>query len=155
MKDIRLKLPKRNPREGVQMALFEGYGFYDQILTNMQQCIERIDNLLLENVFVPLAKYGHAPSKWYLGNNAPAYGIIMHSREMRPDNKTGAEKFKVVKEMVTLCEELRITPKPEHKWIFSNDAKLERLQELREIVGTRFKPFIFDPDCDSILESMT
>ncbi len=154
MKDIRLKLPKQNPREGVQMALFEGYGFYDHSLTNMQKCIDRIDELLLENGFVPLAKYGHAPSKWYLGDNTPAYGMIMHSREILPDGKTGAEKFKVVKQMVTLCEEMGITPKPEHKWIFSNDAKLNRLRELREIVGTRFNPFIFDPDCDDILESM-
>ncbi|RLI55716.1 MAG: hypothetical protein DRO93_11735, partial [Candidatus Thorarchaeota archaeon] len=36
MKDIRIKLPKRNPVEGVQLALFEGYGLHDTSLERMQ-----------------------------------------------------------------------------------------------------------------------
>jgi hypothetical protein len=154
MKAIRLQLPKRNPNEGVQIALFEGYGFHDQSLARLQEAVDRIHALLMENEFVPFAQYGHAPSKWYLGDNTPAYGIIMHSREIQPADKSGIEKFKVVKQIVNLCKELDITPKPEHKWIFSDKTKLDRLRELRSVVGTRFNSFVLDPNCDRILEAM-
>ncbi|NWF95969.1 MAG: FAD-binding oxidoreductase [Candidatus Thorarchaeota archaeon] len=51
MKDIRLKLPKRNPVRGRQLALFEDYGFYGESLVHMQERIDEIDNLLRKHEF--------------------------------------------------------------------------------------------------------
>ncbi|MFW9887344.1 MAG: FAD-binding oxidoreductase, partial [Candidatus Thorarchaeota archaeon] len=115
MKDIRIKLPKRNPKEGIQMALFEGYGFHEGSLRNMQLTLDEIDALLRSNNLVPFAKYGHAPSKWYLGDNTAAYGIIMHSREIRPEGKTGKQLLNIILDIVEKCDSLGVTPKPEHK----------------------------------------
>ncbi|MBD3406492.1 MAG: FAD-binding protein [Candidatus Lokiarchaeota archaeon] len=154
MKDIRIKLPKRNPKQGNQIALFEGYGFYENSLRKMQDGIDSIDNLLREHGLEPFAKYGHAPSKWYLGDNTPAYGIVMHSREIRPDDATGRDLFDTVLNIVKLTEKLEITPKPEHKWPFSDKSKLKRMIELREIIGGHFNDFLFDPHCDDVLSSM-
>ncbi len=149
MKEIRLKLPKRNPKDGVQVALFEGYGFHGENLLNMQEGISEINSLLQQHDFVPFAKSGHAPSKWYLGDNHPAYGIVMHSREIRPQNKSGVEIYKTVEALVAKCQELGITPKPEHKWPFADEVKKARLQELRMILGERMNSFIFEPNCAS------
>ena len=149
MKEIRLKLPKRNPKEGVQVALFEGYGFHGDNLLKMQEVIAEINQLLHEHDFIPFAKSGHAPSKWYLGDNTPAYGIVMHSREIRPPNKPGREVFLTVQAIVEKCMELGITPKPEHKWIYSDDIKKKRLEEIRDVLGRHMNPFIFEPNCAS------
>jgi hypothetical protein len=154
MKDVRVKLPKRNPKGGVQVALFEGYGFHDQSLVRMQECVDRIDELLRSRGLEPFAKYGHAPSKWYLGTNEAAYGIIMHSREIKPEHQSGQEIFGTVVKIVELCEELGITPKPEHKWPFSDTVKRERLNQLRVIIGTGFNSFILDPECNEMLSAM-
>jgi FAD/FMN-containing dehydrogenase len=42
MKEARIKLPKRNPKEGIQMALFEGYGLHDDSLKRMQHSISEV-----------------------------------------------------------------------------------------------------------------
>ena len=154
IKDIRLKLPKRNPKDGLQVALFEGYGFHGKSLIKMQDCLNQIDELLCRNGLEPFEKYGHAPSKWYLGSNETAYGIIMHSREIRPENQSGKELFETIIKIVDLCEDLGVTPKPEHKWPFSDKVKRERLDELREIIGKGFNSFVLDPKCNDTLSSM-
>jgi hypothetical protein len=154
MKDIRLKLPKRNPKKGVQFALFEGYGFHEESLRKMQSALDEIDALLQSHDLVPFGKYGHAPSKWYLGDNTAAYGIILHSREIRPEGKTGTELLNILLDIVEKCESLRVTPKPEHKWPFDDKAKSARLSELREIIGQGFNSFILDKACDDVLSSM-
>ncbi len=154
MKTIRIKLPKRNPHEGIQLALFEGYGLHDQSLLKMQESVEKINDLLRSHGYVPFAKYGHAPSKWYLGNNEPAYGIVMHSREIRPGGKSGREVLKAILDIVHLCDDLGITPKPEHKWPYSDKVKRARLEELRRVVGTGFNDFIFCDNCEEMLGSM-
>ncbi len=154
MKDIRVKLPKRNPREGVQLALFEGYGFHEDSLRNMQSTLDEIDALLQGRDLVPFTKYGHAPSKWYLGDNSAAYGIIMHSREIRPGGKSGNELFQILLDIVDKCENLGVTPKPEHKWPFSDEVKIARMEELREAIGQGFNSFLLDEECGDVLSSM-
>lgn len=154
MKDIRIKLPKRNPKEGVQFALFEGYGFHGESLRNMQRTLGEIDALLQGHDLVPLSKYGHAPSKWYLGDNSAAYGIIMHSREIRPEGKSGNELFQIVLDIVNKCDSLGVTPKPEHKWPFSDKVKIVRIEELREAMGQGFNSFLLDEECGEVLSSM-
>jgi hypothetical protein len=154
MKDIRIKLPKRNPKEGIQMALFEGYGFHEGSLRNMQHTLDEIDALLKSNNLVPFAKYGHAPSKWYLGDDTAAYGIIMHSREIRPEGKTGSQLLRTILDIVDKCDSLGVTPKPEHKWPFDDKAKSARLNELRETIGGGFNSFILDESCNDVLSSM-
>jgi len=113
MKDIRIKLPKRQPKEGKQVALFEGYGFHAESLENMQERIDEIDALLRSHSLEPFAKYGHGPSKWYLGDNTPAYGIVLHSREIRPEDRSGQEIYQAVLDLVQMCKKLKVTPKPE------------------------------------------
>ncbi|MHA2355823.1 MAG: FAD-binding oxidoreductase [Candidatus Thorarchaeota archaeon] len=152
MKDIRIKLPKRNPKEGVQFA--QGYGFHDDSLRNMQRTLDEIDALLQSHDLVPFGKYGHAPSKWYLGDNSAAYGVILHSREIRPEGKTGNELLQTVLDIVEKCESLGVTPKPEHKWPFNDKAKSARLSKLREIIGRGFNSFILEETCDDVLSSM-
>jgi len=154
LKDVRLKLPKRNPKKGLQLALFEDYGFYGDGLKMIQEGVAGIDLLLKKHGFVPFAKYGHAPSKWYLGNNAAAYGIILHSREIRPEGITKAEVFKAVMELVDLCEEAGITPKPEHKWPYNDKVKNDRIQQIREVIGEGFNTFVLQSDCNVVLSSM-
>ena len=154
MKDIRIKLPKRNPKESIQVALFEGYGFHDDSLRKMQSNLDAVNSLLREHGMIPFAKYGHGPSKWYVGDNSPTYGIILHSREIKPPDQTGREIYETVIDIVALCEKLRITPKPEHKWPFSDDVKLARIQELRKVIGKGFNSFIVQPDCSDVLSSM-
>jgi len=149
LQDYRIKLPKRNPEIGTQVGLFEGYGLHGESLEHMGNTLKEIDSVLKEHGLAPFVKYGHAPSKWYLGNNSPAYGLVMHSREIRPAGKTGAEIFRAVEAIVEKCEELNVTPKPEHKWLYSDDVKKSRIQELREIIGGSFNPFMFEPDCAS------
>jgi hypothetical protein len=153
-KDIRIKLPKRNPNEGMQVALFEGYGFYGSSLLKMQDCVNEINELLRSHDLVPFAKYGHGPSKWYIGDNSPAYGIVLHSREIRPLEKSGTDIFEAVKDIVQLCQKLKVTPKPEHKWPFSDDVKNARLNELRQVLGQGFNEFLLDPHCYDDLASM-
>ncbi|MFW9800048.1 MAG: hypothetical protein ACFFD9_06410, partial [Candidatus Thorarchaeota archaeon] len=154
MKDIRIKLPKRNPKDGVQFALFEGYGFHGESLRNMQRTLGEIDALLRGHGLVPFAKYGHAPSKWYLGDNSAAYGIIMHSREIRPEGKSGNELYQILLDIVDKCESLDVTPKPEHKWPFSDKVKIARMEELREAMGHGFNSFLLDEECGDVLSSM-
>ncbi len=154
MKDIRIKLPKRQPKEGGQVALFEGYGFHAESLKNMQDRIDEVDALLRSHNLEPFAKYGHGPSKWYLGDNNAAYGIILHSREIRPENKTGKEIYQAVLDIVQLCKKLDITPKPEHKWPFADEVKNARLRELRQVLGAGFNEFMLDPECNDVLASM-
>ncbi len=153
-KDVRIKLPKRNPNEGMQVALFEGYGFHDTSLIKMQDCVDEINDLLRSHDLIPFAKYGHGPSKWYIGDNSPAYGIVLHSREIRPPDKSGTDIFEAVKDIVQLCKELDVTPKPEHKWPFSDEVKNSRLNQLRQVLGQGFNEFLLDPHCYDDLASM-
>ena len=120
----------------------------------MQDCVDEINDLLRSHGLTPFAKYGHAPSKWYVGDNTPAYGIVLHSREIRPADKTGEEIFQAVTDIVALCKKLGVTPKPEHKWPYSDDVKNARLAELREVLGTGFNSFVLDPNCNEELASM-
>jgi hypothetical protein len=154
MKDIRIKLPKRNPNEGIQVALFEGYGFHGESLLKLQDRLDEIDALLIDHGMTPFAKYGHGPSKWYIGDNTPTYGLILHSREIRPEGKTGDALLKTVLAIVDKCDELGVTPKPEHKWPFSDADKKKRLDEIRQIIGEGFNPFLLSPDCNDVLSSM-
>jgi hypothetical protein len=154
MKDIRIKLPKRNPNEGVQFALFEGYGFHGDNLLNLQDSLDEVEALLMNHGMTPFGKYGHGPSKWYQGDNTPTYGLILHSREIRPEGKTGDELLGVVLEIVDKCEELGVTPKPEHKWPFSDAVKKKRLDEIRQVIGEGFNPFLLAPECNDVLGSM-
>ncbi|MFW9834938.1 MAG: FAD-binding oxidoreductase [Candidatus Thorarchaeota archaeon] len=154
MKDIRIKLPKRNPNEGVQFALFEGYGFHGDSLLNLQDNLNEIEALLNSHGMTPFGKYGHGPSKWYLGDNTPTYGLILHSREIRPEGRTGEDLLNVVLEIVDKCEELGVTPKPEHKWPFSDAAKKKRLDEIRQVIGEGFNPFLLSSECNDVLSSM-
>ncbi len=154
MKDIRIKLPKRNPNEGVQFALFEGYGFHGDNLLKLQDSLDEIEALLNDKGMTPFGKYGHGPSKWYLGDNTPTYGLILHSREIRPKGKTGEELLNTVLEIVEKCEELGVTPKPEHKWPFSDELKQKRLEDIRQVIGDRFNPFLLSPECNDVLGSM-
>ncbi|MFX1607104.1 MAG: FAD-binding oxidoreductase [Promethearchaeota archaeon] len=154
MKDIRIKLPKRNPNEGVQVALFEGYGFHGDSLLKLQNRLDEIDALLIDHGMTPFAKYGHGPSKWYIGDNTPTYGLILHSREIKPEGKTGEEILNTVLAIVDKCEELGVTPKPEHKWPFSDADKKKRLDEIRRIIGEGFNPFLLSPECNDLLASM-
>jgi hypothetical protein len=149
LQDFRIKLPKRNPVVGNQIGLFEGYGLHGDSLEHMGNTIHEIDSVLMDHGLTPFVKYGHAPSKWYLGDNSPAYGIVMHSREIRPQEKSGAEIFRTVQDIVRKCEELNVTPKPEHKWLYSDEVKKARIQELRTIIGSSFNSFIFEQDCAS------
>jgi hypothetical protein len=154
MKDIRIKLPKRNPNEGIQVALFEGYGFHNESLLKLQDNVEEVDALLMSHGMTPFAKYGHGPSKWYLGDNTPTYGLIMHSREIKPEDKTGQELLDTVLAIVDKCKELGVTPKPEHKWPFSDVDKKKRLDEIRQVIGEGFNPFLLSPECNEVLGSM-
>ena len=154
MKDIRIKLPKRNPNEGVQFALFEGYGFHGESLLKLQDNLSEVETLLKDHGITPFSKYGHGPSKWYLGDNTPTYGLILHSREIRPEGKTGVELLNTVLALVDKCEELGITPKPEHKWPFSDAVKKKRLEDIRQVIGKGFNPFLLSPECNDVLGSM-
>ncbi|MBY8997734.1 MAG: FAD-binding oxidoreductase [Candidatus Thorarchaeota archaeon] len=154
MKDIRIKLPKRNPNEGVQFALFEGYGFHGDSLLNLQDSLNEVEALLNDHGMKPFGKYGHGPSKWYLGDNTPTYGLILHSREIRPEGKTGEELLDTVLAIVDKCEELGVTPKPEHKWPFSDAVKKKRLDDIRQVIGEGFNPFLLSPECNDVLGSM-
>jgi hypothetical protein len=154
MKDVRVKLPKRNPKDGIQVALFEGYGFHDESLIKLQDSVDAINGLLIENGMTPFAKYGHAPSKWYSGDNSATYGLILHSREIKPEGKQGQEIFDIVLAIVEKCDELKITPKPEHKWPYSDKVKRKRLEEIRAVIGRRFNPFLLSSECNEVLGTM-
>jgi hypothetical protein len=154
MKDVRVKLPKRNPKIGIQVALFEDYGFYDKSLIKLQDGIDTINALLIDHGMTPFAKYGHGPSKWYSGDNSATYGLILHSREIKPEGKQSQDVFDAVLAIVEKCNELNVTPKPEHKWLFSDEIKKKRLEELREVIGRSFNPFLLSPECNNILGSM-
>ncbi|MFW9958863.1 MAG: FAD-binding oxidoreductase [Candidatus Odinarchaeota archaeon] len=154
MKDVRVKLPKRNPKVGIQVALFEDYGFYDTSLIKLQDGIDTINALLIEHGMTPFAKYGHGPSKWYSGDNSPTYGLILHSREIKPEGKQSQDVYDTVLAIVDICDELKVTPKPEHKWPFSDEVKKKRLEEIRAVIGQGFNPFLLSPECNDILGSM-
>lgn len=142
MKDLRVKMAKRNPPEGYQIALFEGYGVYGENLLRFEEIINTINDTLSKNGFHPFIKFGHAPSIWHVGNER-LKGIIMHSREKRPENLTGEMVFKAIMALVEMCDKLGITPKPEHKWPYSkNTEKFKRLVSLTEIIGKQFNPFL-------------
>lgn len=149
MKNIRINFSKLNPKKGVQISLFEDYGLHGESLAKMQHTIDEIESLLIDHDLPPFTKYGHAPSKWYLGNNNPAYGLIMHAQEIRPEGKSGQEIYQAVKDIVEKCGELGVTPKPEHKWLYSDEVKKTRIREIREIIGQAFNPFMFEEDCAS------
>jgi len=102
----------------------------------------------------PFAKYGHGPSKWYTGDNSATYGLILHSREIKPEGKRGQEMFDTVLAIVEKCNELKVTPKPEHKWPFSDEVKRKKLEEIRTVIGRSFNPFLLSPECNDILGSM-
>ena len=144
LKDIRIKMAKRNPPEGYQVALFEGYGVYDENLLRFDEIITEINKTLETHSFTPFIKFGHAPSIWHVGNEK-IKGIIMHSREKRPENMDREMVFNGIVALVETCDKLGVTPKPEHKWPYSkNTVKHKRLAELTEIIGKEFNPFLLD-----------
>jgi hypothetical protein len=152
MKDIRIKMAKRNPPDGYQVALFEGYGVYGENLLRFDEIIAEINKTLETHNFIPFIKFGHAPSIWHVGNKK-IKGIIMHSREKRPENMDREMVFNGIVALVETCDKLGITPKPEHKWPFSkNTEKHKRLVELTEVFGKEFNPFILDCTLEELSE---
>ncbi|NWF95970.1 MAG: hypothetical protein HXY34_07475 [Candidatus Thorarchaeota archaeon] len=89
-----------------------------------------------------------------MGDNSAAFGVILHSREIRPEQKSGKDIYRAVLDIVETCDRLGITPKPEHKWPYSDRTKNKRLQQLREILGGGFNDFVLQPDCNEVLGSM-
>ncbi|MFW9788723.1 MAG: FAD-binding oxidoreductase [Candidatus Thorarchaeota archaeon] len=154
MKEFRINMAKRNPKKGQQVSLFEGYGFHGNNLLKLQDSINEIDELLASQGMTPFAKYGHGPSKWYRGDNTATFGLILHSNEIYPENKTRSELLKIVLKIVDKCDELGLTPKPEHKWPFSDEVKKKRLDKIRQVIGEGFNPFILSPECNNVLSSM-
>lgn len=155
LKDYRLKLARRNPKKGVMVALFEDYGIHGNSLAEVQRVVDEIDSLVIRYGYEPFAKYGHAPSKWYLGDNSATYGLLMHCYEIKPEGKTSQETYQAVQEIVKLCDDLGMTPKPEHKWMYSDEIKKKRIEEIRKIIGDGFNPFIFESDgASTTLSSM-
>ncbi len=151
-KDIRINLAKRNPPEGYQIALFEGFGIYGENLLRYEEIIKEINETSGKNSFLPFIKYGHAPSLWHVGNDK-IKGIIMHSREIRPINLTRDLVFNGIVDLVETCEKLGITPKPEHKWPFSKTTvKHKRLAELTKVLGNNFNPFLLDCTLEELSE---
>jgi len=152
MADIRVKMAKRNPPEGFQMALFEGYGIYGENLLRFEEIITTINASLMKHTFTPFIKFGHAPSVYY-EDNKKIKGIIMHSREQRPENLTPKVVFDGIVGCVETCEKLRITPKPEHKWPFQKTTKKhKRLIELTDVLGKQFNPFLLDCSLEELAE---
>ncbi len=152
IKDIRINLAKRNPPEGYQIALFEGYGIYGENLLRFEEMIKEINETLGKYRFLPFIKYGHAPSLWHVGNEK-IKGLIMHSREIRPTNFTQDLVFNGIVDLVETCERLGITPKPEHKWPFSKTTvKHKRLTELTKLLGANFNPFLLDCTLEELSE---
>ncbi|MEA2069890.1 MAG: FAD-binding protein [Asgard group archaeon] len=144
LENIRKNISKRNPPEDLQIGLFEGYGIAVDNLLHFEQVIKNINQTLQVNDFDPFLKYGHAPSLWH-ENNKTKKGIIMHSREIRPEEVDDKSLFKAIIALVNTCRSLGVTPKPEHKWPYSKTTeKHQRLIELREILGEKFNPFIID-----------
>ncbi|NHJ47025.1 MAG: FAD-binding protein [Asgard group archaeon] len=152
MKDIRIKMAKRNPPEGFQLAIFEGYGVYGENLLKFEEIITKINETLVSKKFTPFIKFGHAPSVYY-EDDKKIKGIIMHSREKRPDDLTPKVVFDAIVALVDLCEEIGVTPKPEHKWPYSkNTGKHKRLSELTDILGKKFNPFILDCSLEELAD---
>ncbi len=152
MADIRVKMAKRNPPEGFQMALFEGYGIYGKNLLRYEEIITKINDTLRKYTFEPFIKFGHAPSVYY-EDNKKIKGIIMHSREKRPEELTPKIVFDAIVDLVSACEEFGVTPKPEHKWPYSkNTMKHKRLVELTEVLGKKFNPFLLDCKLDELAD---
>jgi hypothetical protein len=152
MKDIRINMAKRNPPEGFQFALFEGYGIADSNLLDFENILGKINTTLRRNDFSPFIKYGHAPSLWHVGKNKKK-GIIMHSREIRPETLDGKKVFDTIIDLVKTCNQLGITPKPEHKWPYTKEtSKHQRLLFLRTILGELFNPFILDCTVEELAE---
>ena len=99
---------------------------------------------MVSHHFQPFIKFGHAPSIWHVGDDT-IKGIIMHSREKRPNNPTPEMVFEAILALVNVCERLNITPKPEHKWPYLRTTpKYHRLLALTEVLGKNFNPFILD-----------
>jgi hypothetical protein len=152
MKDIRIKMAKRNPPEGYQMAIFEGYGIYGENLLRFEEVIKKINETLESQTFTPFIKFGHAPSVYY-EDDKKIKGMIMHSREKRPDDLTPKVVFDTIIALVNICEEMGVTPKPEHKWPYSkNTGKHKRLIELTKILGKQFNPFILDCSLEELAD---
>ncbi len=150
--DIRVKMAKRNPPEGFQMALFEGYGIYGDNLLRFGEIIKTINESLEKHTFEPFIKFGHAPSVYY-EDNKKIKGIIMHSREKRPKNLTPKVVFDGIMACVETCEKLRITPKPEHKWPYQKTTKkYKRLVELTNVLGKQFNPFLLECELEELAE---
>ena len=109
-----------------------------------EEIITTINASLMKHTFTPFIKFGHAPSVYY-EDNKKIKGIIMHSREQRPENLTPKVVFDGIVGCVETCEKLRITPKPEHKWPFQKTTeKHKRLIELTDVLGKQFNPFLLD-----------
>ncbi|NHJ31491.1 MAG: hypothetical protein FK732_01385 [Asgard group archaeon] len=152
MAEIRVKMAKRNPPEGFQMALFEGYGIYGENLLRFEEIINTINASLLKHTFTPFIKFGHAPSVYY-EDDKKIKGIIMHSREKRPENLTPKVVFDGIVGCVETCEQLGITPKPEHKWPFQKTTlKHKRLIELTNVLGKQFNPFLLECSLEELAE---
>ncbi|MCF2142670.1 MAG: FAD-binding protein [Candidatus Heimdallarchaeota archaeon] len=151
-KEIRIKMAKRNPPEGYQLALFEGYGIAGDNLLRFEELVRKINQTLESCGFEPFIKFGHAPSVYHHGDEK-IKGIIMHSREKRPEELTSKMVFDGIVALVELCEKEGIIPKPEHKWPFSKTTqKHKRLTELTTILGKKFNPFILDSTLKELAE---
>ncbi|HUU76762.1 MAG TPA: FAD-dependent oxidoreductase [candidate division Zixibacteria bacterium] len=152
MKDIRVKMAKRNPPEGYQIALFEGYGIYGENLLRFEEIINTINKTIRNHTFEPFIKFGHAPSLWHVGNEK-IKGIIMHSREKRPEKLTGEIVFNAILALVETCEKLDITPKPEHKWPYTRGSeKHKRLVSLTKVLGKEFNTFLLDCSSEELAQ---
>jgi len=152
MKETRIKMAKRNPPEGYQLALFEGYGIAGENLLRFEEIVTKINQTLKEFSFEPFIKFGHAPSVYH-HDDKKIKGIIMHSREKRPEKLTSEIVFNSIVALVELCEKEGVIPKPEHKWPFSKTTqKYKRLRELTAILGNKFNPFILDSTLEELAE---
>jgi len=142
LKQLRLDLPKTNPEQGSQSAIFEGYGFSGDNLPLLGDKLEKLDELVVNAGLKAFLRYGHGPSVWFTGRNTRNAGLIMHAREITPD-MSGQELYRFISDIITFCKEENITPKPEHKYPYTDEEKLKRLGEIRKLLGNNFNPFIF------------
>jgi hypothetical protein len=152
IQDLRLNISKRNPPEGYQIGLFEGYGISGESLSDFEKVIKKINETLNKHHFQPFLKYGHSPSLWH-HEGQRHQGIIMHSREVRPKEITSQKIFDVIVDLVDVCLALNVTPKPEHKWPYLRGTKKHsRLLELTKLLGAKFNPFILNCTIEELSE---
>ncbi len=129
------------PKSGRNFPLFEGYGIAVNQLPKLEDIVNELNEVLTSNGITPFFKIGHAPSKWY-DDDQPRYGLIMHSREVRPEEKTGKDFVQIIDALIDFCNDHGVTPKPEHKWPYLQNKKGTRLIELASLFENKFNPFV-------------